>query len=492
MCACGRYGFDQLESNAVDDLAAPTPDFFVSPFGNDAASGTLAAPWKTFGYAFSKLSPGTTLGLLDGDYGPMDVDCSAAICNGSACPQGTQTSPISVVAVYPRTAALFGDGSEALLVENCQHWRFYGLQLRGADRLTDPVHATVMIRDSLSVELRNSLVVGVNRESNNHAVEVSSSRQTLISDVEIYSFHRAAIVIFGGNNTVVRRAYMNGRGAIDRSFATEDPSNGDYGVLIYYSGDNLIEDSVAERVLFGFFVSTGLNAAGVGTLGDNNVLVGNAAIGPGGYGFIVATDCDSLGSLCSEPPLAIQLAENNEISDSVAVGYTVGFAMIGGRNNRFVRNSSFFATETNMRASSRISNGFISDASISDSLAVGNNTGKRGMTDDATTILRIFHSNSYGHTPDFQATALQQTQSTDPAFGACTAFPPAGSAMAVAGIGADLRFQFVNGVKTTKRLWDLTSGSFPCGTIYPGINDSVDSCRHVHERLGIGNGCPVY
>jgi hypothetical protein len=83
-------------------------------------------------------------------------------------------------------------------------------------------------------------------------------------------------------------------------------------------------------------------------------------------------------------------------------------------------------------------------------------------------------------------------QSTDPAFGACTAFPPAGSAMAIAGIGADLRFQFVNGVKTTRRLWDLLSGGFPCGTVYPGINDTVDSCRHVHERLGIGNRCPVY
>ena len=61
--------------------------FYLSPAGNDANTGTLAAPWKTL--AKARLAPaGSTINLLGGHYDAPPV---------------TFTQPISLLALEPVT-----------------------------------------------------------------------------------------------------------------------------------------------------------------------------------------------------------------------------------------------------------------------------------------------------------------------------------------------------------------------------------------------------
>jgi hypothetical protein len=60
-------------------------------------------------------------------------------------------------------------------------------------------------------------------------------------------------------------------------------------------------------------------------------------------------------------------------------------------------------------------------------------------------------------------------------------------------IGANIVYRYQDGVLTNQKLWDQTTGQFPCGAIVPGMNDvEGSSCFDVHKRLNVGvNGCPI-
>jgi hypothetical protein len=58
-------------------------------------------------------------------------------------------------------------------------------------------------------------------------------------------------------------------------------------------------------------------------------------------------------------------------------------------------------------------------------------------------------------------------------------------------IGATVLRRYRDGVLTTERLWDATTGAFPCGPVVAGVNDdAARSCVGVHRRLNVNaNGC---
>jgi hypothetical protein len=60
-----------------------------------------------------------------------------------------------------------------------------------------------------------------------------------------------------------------------------------------------------------------------------------------------------------------------------------------------------------------------------------------------------------------------------------------------ADIGANVLRRYRDGVLTSERLWDATTGAFPCGTTVAGVNDDpARTCIGVHERLHVNaNGC---
>jgi hypothetical protein len=82
--------------------------------------------------------------------------------------------------------------------------------------------------------------------------------------------------------------------------------------------------------------------------------------------------------------------------------------------------------------------------------------------------------------------------------GQCIVYVPSKSNMKGAGkdradIGANIIYRYENGVLTSKKLWNQSTGQFPCGAVVKGVNDtSGSSCVDVHKRLNVGvNGCPI-
>lgn len=98
--------------------ASPYPttfDRYISPTGSDAANGlTPGTAWKTFNKAFTTMTPGTRLGLLNGTYSiAAGTGCMNFQGTGSAqIPSGTSLAAMTeVCAVNPGGAIIDGTGS---------------------------------------------------------------------------------------------------------------------------------------------------------------------------------------------------------------------------------------------------------------------------------------------------------------------------------------------------------------------------------------------
>ncbi len=89
--------------------------FYVSPTGNDASAGTVAAPFKTLGKAASKTLAGDAIVLLAGSY----------IGQWTLTDTGTQANPIRIQGEN----AVFASG--ALVVRNSQWLTLEGLSFTG-------------------------------------------------------------------------------------------------------------------------------------------------------------------------------------------------------------------------------------------------------------------------------------------------------------------------------------------------------------------------
>src|SRR6185503_14054883 len=86
-------------------ISSPTPNLlglFVDPVnGVDVDSGGgMSSPWRTLGYAFSRLRPGDTLFLRGGSY----FESSLTVSNS-----GTESQPI-VIRSYPGETAVIDSG----------------------------------------------------------------------------------------------------------------------------------------------------------------------------------------------------------------------------------------------------------------------------------------------------------------------------------------------------------------------------------------------
>jgi hypothetical protein len=80
--------------------------------------------------------------------------------------------------------------------------------------------------------------------------------------------------------------------------------------------------------------------------------------------------------------------------------------------------------------------------------------------------------------------------------GKCMLWVPDGSNMKHAGaggadVGANVLRRYRDGALTSERLWDATTGAFPCGATVAGVNDDpARTCIGVHRRLNVNtNGC---
>lgn len=74
--------------------------YYISPTGNDSASGSFQAPWRTFSKAMTVIIPGDTLEVRGGTY--------AQSINPKA---GTQGLPVTIIAAQGETPIISGSGT---------------------------------------------------------------------------------------------------------------------------------------------------------------------------------------------------------------------------------------------------------------------------------------------------------------------------------------------------------------------------------------------
>ena len=87
-------------------MASPViaADYYISPSGNDAGSGSVGDPWRSLSRADGSLSAGDTLYCRGGTYtSTLDYFQSSA--------SGTQNNPITI-RNYPGETPISGSGNE--------------------------------------------------------------------------------------------------------------------------------------------------------------------------------------------------------------------------------------------------------------------------------------------------------------------------------------------------------------------------------------------
>jgi len=454
------------------------------------------------------LAPGATLVVGDGKYtrtttGLPIIDCANGAKNGTA------DKPITIRAAHERQAWLASDGiGDAFYMTNCNYWNVEGLYASSADNSAAKAWEGNVVRVYLvgNVNLRHILARRPNRTCPNstlpycnaQAVLVENSHHVLVEDTEVYDYHRHGLSIFKSRYVTMRRCYTNTRGAV---------SSEGGGNILYGSSDSIFENVIGEGVY-------GINIAG-GTVYDGS---------PGGYhNKILGTI--SLNSLYGSTIRARKFSGpvlplgHNLVKDTVIVrAQGVGLFSRGAADTQ-LENVSVFATVGD--------GGVVGDEDLAEGtpcsanpegcsifaknlLSVGN--GGMGMQ-VKTSVMKSWSlessnlwNNSGGNFPTAEtlgddAGNIRQSRSVAPSAmgtgsGQCMLWVPDGSNMKGAGaggadIGANVLRRYQDGVLTSQRLWDRTTGAFPCGAVVAGVNDDPsNSCIGVHKRLNVNtNGC---
>jgi len=467
-------------------------------------------PWNTFAKAVKALVPGDTLVVRDGKYtrgtnGMPMIDCANGVKNGTA------DKPITIRAEHERKAWLANNGiGEAVYVNNCAWWNVVGLYASSADNTAAKGWEGNVMRivESNNVQVRRALVVRPNRTCpsgtltycNAHGIAIEDSHHILVEESEIYDFHRHGVSAFSSRFITVRRCYMNPWDA------TGGAGGGSTGVILYGSSDSIVENVVGEGVY-------GLNVAGGTTYdgsagGYRNKLLGVVTLNAKHGSTIRARKFGG-------PVLPLG---DNVVRDSVFINAQNVGVYARGANDTLVENVSVFGTvvDAGIAGDQDLSEGAPCSANpkgcsiaARNVLSVGN-TGK-GMRVDTTvmTAWSLQDSNLYDNaggnfptseSPGDDSGNIRRSKSVAPSgmgtgTGKCMLWVPDGSNMKGAGaggdIGANVLRRYRDGVLTSERLWDGSTGAFPCGAIVAGVNDNAArACSGVHKRLNVNaNGC---
>ncbi|MEM6954754.1 MAG: right-handed parallel beta-helix repeat-containing protein [Myxococcota bacterium] len=493
-------GFDDAGDGGGAAVDAGAPTFFISPSGSVGAPGTREEPFRTFSEALAALTPGSTLVLLSGRYsassgtGVMRIDCrpDSTQCAGAPCPSGTAGAPITVIADQERMAQLHaeaGDVDYMGSMRECGHYRIEGLTFIGADIAGNPWHS-LNISHSSNVVVRRNLFMGNNRFANSHLLIIGDSSDVLAEENELYNFHRAALSIYLSNNVTARRNYANSRGHADIDGGRDSgfPEAGDAAFSCSHSHGCLYENNVSDGLVDDAFeIGVSLDHADFTGEGDDARFIGNLAIGSQ-YGVFGAsscggaTDCGDFDERVIDRPTI----QNNVFMEQVFTG-----VLLRGVREALVDHNTFFEsrmridrfdTNQHLQNSARVTNNSIVDAG---SFAIV-------VAQQSTRFVGFNNTFGPGSDTSFDGgdEGIGVNTNVDPSNGACIHRNDLGSPLIGEGeggsnIGATIVNRYEDGVLTDTPLW-APDGSFACGAVVPGINDTGPRCTNVHARFNVG------
>jgi hypothetical protein len=480
--------------------------YYIAPEGSDGNPGTSpAAPWKTFGHALPALTPGSTLVLLDGIYTSATSGLLQVFCGTNAV-NGTPAQPITVRAMNERQAFISGDGNSGAPVElsACANWVVEGLHAEETDvpgeRGDEPGSVVVLTRCA-NVTLRRMLCAHPNRYLTASVYVIAHGvANVLVEECEALDFHYHGFHAYDSTHAVFRRDYAHSRDTPDVAGgqATSAPTRGDSGFLLEKSLSAIVENCIAEDVQDGFTILASRSAQGGKVQPMRDQLLGDIANGVSRSGFFLDSQCVGTDGRPEMPcNQGDQIVSSANVSNVVSRGGTLGITVQGGVNNNIAYASIFDATDTGVSFSlDPINAGLQSSAYVRTTLVTAPGAAF-GFHSTGQFNWAFAQVNSFGPTMSFAPKDghLMMGTTTDPLLGGCFVFTPAGSAAKAASLGANIVYQSVDGQLTTTKLWDQTTGQFPCGAVVAGLNDTslADvSCTGVAARMHVGAmGCAI-
>ncbi len=499
------------DAPTVADLPAGPIGNYIGPNGLDTNPGTAALPWKTWSYALSRLDPGRTLVVLDGDYGPttgagvLHVGCATTntTCRGAPCRHGSASQRIRVVAQNERRARLLGPSPNRgiLEIEECRYWTFEGLHVQDGDNRASG-YAVVLLDSALDIDLRRLVVRKSNRYKNSALIIIQQSENILVEESEFYEGHRDGFRVWFSTNVVLRRNYINGGGYADipggQASSYSCPGDTDTGIYLWGSAGGIVENNVLEGPCRGVAVTTtNTDPLPVGA-GDNARILGNVAFANAETAYGVNSNCDNTRPCTADNRVVSSpLFDNNVSFDSKEGFESQGALLVAVRHHTVLRPTltGFSLWRSSANA------GLMPSATITDSLVVGLGAGTTfGFSVSAHLPWTVDHCNAFATGTNYSpldANVVASLQ-VNPMLGPCRVEIPTGSPLKGAGtgggdIGATIRRRYQDGVLGSTPLWDPGTGAFPCGAVVPGVNDEATfparSCSTVHSRIGVAVGC---
>ena len=114
-----------MDTGNVSPAAATIYHLYVSTSGNDAASGSISAPFRTIGRAARAVKPSTTVHVAAGTYRE----------NIKTTIHGTATARIQYVSDTKWGAKIIGSGTEILWTNNANYTDIRGFEMSGSGRI---------------------------------------------------------------------------------------------------------------------------------------------------------------------------------------------------------------------------------------------------------------------------------------------------------------------------------------------------------------------
>ena len=479
-----------------------TGQFYVSPSGSDANSGTSAAsPWRTFAHAIAKLAPGDTLNLENGTYnssnsGFPQVDCSSGASNG------TSSAPITIQAQNERQAHIQNDLTAVpVSISNCSYWNVNGLWVTGKDSTysgTAPswyneFTAQMQCVGCSHVVFYHNLVNNGDRCTNTHMMAfLDGTSNSQMIENEIYSWSRHAFVDFDDPNT----------STTGNEFQRNYASKRNYSQIICNNGYSSSQQGDGFK-----------NYSSSYALWENNITEG--PVPQGGFGGLTADSADTdtgvqfLGNISlnasafdQNPHTSTDVISGFNYSNNVVINSnTLGFYIRGSFLNTVDHLSVFTPSSTGCggqcsgMAQDNDGYGSITPTStVTSSVVFSNPSSVVGFNIvNGTSTLNYLSSGASAISNDTVSNPLT-AQPTN--IGSCYLWIPASSNLSAAGsdgtdLGATVLYEYSEGSITATPLWSAASGAFHGGAIVAGINDVAGSSLFdVQSRLNVNqNGC---
>lgn len=463
--------------------------YYLNDAGSDSNRGTsTGAPWLTWAHAFANSACGDTLVVMDGTYVPKT--------HGN--PVLTKTCTASTVFTVrfqnQRAALIAGTGAaDSFQVLDSAYVVLDGLRIKSADSTSGggsglAIRGTVEFPNtSHHITLRNLLIYDNDRYHNTALLFLRYTKNTVIEDTELYSFHRHGVLIYYSDFNVVRRLYCHSRNRADIAggYVSATTTQGESCVAVYPGNDNIIENVISENNL-------SIAESNASSLNRRNQFLGNIALGTQ-YGYIITARGDN----------ATLQTQDQTIRDYVGVNVVKTGVYSRSSLNTQVFNSTSINTGGKgfvADVQTGVSGGGVYSFFCTNCLATLNNSTGFHVTSDIQTWT-INYSSSFGNNdnyyPDVTANITNKiSEAINPALGTCYLWLPDASPLKRAGlggadIGATILYRYKNGALTNVPLWNPTTGEFPHGALVAGVNDVAgQSLFDVHKRLNVNtNGC---